>query len=262
MAKNTPEKREARRQRAAEAVKERQAAERRRKTLTIVGVVTAIVVVIGGVFALTRVLDTTGDTPDNVPGVAQDPNASQTDAGEPSSTPGKLDGFAVVVGQDDAPVTVTIYEDFQCPACANFEGQVGEQLLEAIDEGKVRVEFRLLSFLDRASTNDYSSRALNAALVVLDTAGVDAFLSFHADLYANQPAEGGPGFEDDDLIERAVAAGAVEADVRTGIEDKVFEQWIKNATDQMSKDGVTGTPTIRIDGEEADPEELLALLNQ
>ena len=72
----------------------------------------------------------------------------------------------------------------------------------------------------------------------------------------------GAGFDDDELIDRAVAAGAVEDEVRQPIEDKIYEQWIENATDQMSKDGVNSTPTIRIDGKDASPEDLVQLLQQ
>lgn len=258
MARNTPEKRELRRQRAEQALKEKQAAERRRKMLTIGGVVAGLVAVVAIVFGITQALDTTGDTPDNVPSVAQDP--ADTENGD--ATPAELDGYGILVGDPAAPHTVTIYEDLQCPACANMEAQLGDQISAAIDAGEIRVDYRMLSFLDRASTNDYSSRALNAALVVLDTAGVDAFRAFHDDLFADQPAEGGPGFDDDELIERAVEAGAEEEEIRAGIEDKIYEQWIKNATDQMSKDGVNSTPTIRIDGEDADPQELAELLQQ
>ena len=49
----------------------------------------------------------------------------------------------------------------------------------------------------------------------------------------------------------AVEAGAAEADVRPLIEDGAFDQFVVNATDQMSRDGVTGTPTVLIDGEPA-----------
>ena len=42
-------------------------------------------------------------------------------------------------------------------------------------------------------------------------------------------------------------AGADEDAVRQPIEDKVYEQWIENATDQMSQDGVNGTPGVFID---------------
>lgn len=258
MARNTPEKREQRRQRAAEALKERQAAERRRKMLTIGGVVAALVAIVAIIFGITQAMDTTGETPDNVPSVAQDPAADA----EGDAVPGKLDGYGILVGDPEAARTVTIYEDLQCPACANLEAELGDEISEAIDAGEIQVDYRLLSFLDRASTNDYSSRALNALLVVLDTAGIDAFRAFHDDLYANQPAEGGPGFDDDELVERAVEAGAEESEIRADIEDKVYEQWIKNATDQMSKDGVNSTPTIRIDGEDADPQQLAELLQQ
>ena len=48
--------------------------------------------------------------------------------------------------------------------------------------------------------------------------------------------------------------------MRPQIEGKVYEQWIKNATDQMSKDGYNSTPTILIDGKESDPQALASLL--
>lgn len=252
MSKNTPERREARRRRAEQALRERQAAERRRRLLSIGGVVVAVVVLIGALTWWQASRDTTGQVADNVPSVA---TATGSD-----STPASVDGYGILVGQEDAPTTVTVYEDLQCPACANLEAQLGKQLAAAVDAGDVRLDYRLISFLDDYSTNDYSSRALNAALVVLDTAGVEAFRAFHDDLYANQPEEGGPGFEDDELIQRAVAAGAQEADIRQPIEDKIYAQWIENATDQMSRDGYNSTPTILIDGKDADPQALAELL--
>ena len=143
---------------------------------------------------------------------------------------------------------MTIYEDPQCPVCGQFESAVGDQLASAIDDGKVRVTYRLVSFLDRASTNDYSSRAANAAFVVADQAGSEGFRKFHELLYANQPAEGGAGPEDEQLIAWAVQAGADEATVSSMIKDKVFEQYVVDATDAMSKNDVTATPTVFVDG--------------
>ena len=61
------------------------------------------------------------------------------------------------------------------------------------------------------------------------------FAKYHSLLFANQPAEGTAGPDDDQLIEWAVEAGADEDAVRQPIEDKVYEQWIENATDQMSQ---------------------------
>ena len=137
----------------------------------------------------------------------------------------------------------------QCPVCAQFEAATAEDLKAGIEAGTVKVEYRVVSFLDSASDNDYSSRAANAAIAVLETGGVEAFEAFHDTAFATQPAEGGPGPDDEALIAMAVDAGAEETDVRPLIEDKVFESWLQDATDQMSKDGVTGTPTVFIDGE-------------
>ena len=71
---------------------------------------------------------------------------------------------------------------------------------------------------------------------------------------------------DSTLIQWAVQAGADEATVTPLINDNVYHQWVVNATDQMSKDGVNGTPTVFINGQNqgANPQtaaqNLLALL--
>ena len=58
------------------------------------------------------------------------------------------------------------YEDPQCPICQQFEAAVGEQVQTAIADGKVQVDYHIVSFLDDASENEYSSRAANALYVV------------------------------------------------------------------------------------------------
>ncbi len=88
-----------------------------------------------------------------------------------------IDGYTVMVGDESAPKTITVYEDLQCPVCQAFEDATGgRRSTKAVADGKVKVEYRLIAFLDDASTTDYSSRALNALMVVLDTSGPDAFL--------------------------------------------------------------------------------------
>jgi protein-disulfide isomerase len=141
--------------------------------------------------------------------------------------------YGVVVGQPDAPTTIVVYEDFQCPVCGAFEKLTSEKVRAAVEAGEVKVEYRIVSFLDRASLNDYSSRAANAALVVLDEAGVDAFWRFHDLLFAQQPDEGTAGPDDDDLVDRAVEAGADRDAVADAIEADRFGPWVVNATDAV-----------------------------
>jgi protein-disulfide isomerase len=216
----------------ARAAMEAQAAAERRRNLLVTGAVAAvlaIVVVVG--FLAARGGDTTGD--------------------EPSATPRGVDGYSVVIGDADAPDTITVYEDLQCPVCAAYEDATAGKVEKAVERGDVKVDYRMLAFLDRASTTDYSSRALNALMVVLDSSGDDAFMKMHRLLFEHQPAEGSAGLSDDQLVEYAVQAGADEDAVRGPIEDEKFAQWVVNATDQMSREGVTGTPTVLIDGKPA-----------
>ena len=218
-------------ERAAALVAEQHRRERRRRTAIIAGVVGAVVVLLVVAVFLGSRGDTSGETASRVPD--------------------GVDDYTVSVGEQAAPTTITIYEDPQCPICRAFEQEVADPVAEAVEAGDVRVDYRIVSFLDRASANDYSSRAANALLAVQDVAGPDAFAEMHATLFENQPAEGSAGPEDEQLVDWAVEAGAEEAEVRPLIEDKVFGQYVVNATDQMSKDGVNGTPTVLIDGEQS-----------
>ena len=142
-------------------------------------------------------------------------------------------------------VKVVLYEDFQCPACQAFEAANGTFLQESVDKGEIAIEYRPIAFLDPASTNEYSSRALNAAMCVLDTTDVKTFHDMYNLLYANQPKEGGAGHDDATLIGLAEQTGATKIDAC--IEDRKFEPWIREATTASSAAKISGTPTVLID---------------
>src|SRR4051794_2659509 len=161
-----------------------------------------------------------------------------------------VDGTVIAVGSADAPVTVDLYEDFQCPNCKAFEDESGATLAKLVADGTVRAQYHGMAFLDTSANDDYSTRALNAAAVVLDTAGPDAFQTFHDLLFAHQPAEGGSGLTDDQLVQYAGQAGADSTTAEADIPGLTYGDWVRTATDQASKDGVTGTPTVLVDGKE------------
>ena len=221
--------------RAAEAAAQA-AAQRRRRT--VVGAVSAAVVLVVALVVVVLVQT----------------NRTSTDA-TAAAPPGTTDGYAFAVGPADAPVTVDVYEDFQCPVCAQVEATTGSTFASLVDAGTVQLRYHGMAFLDRASTTDYSTRALNAAAVVAES-GTESYRAFHDLLFANQPAEGTAGLSDDQLIEYAAQAGATGAAVESGIRDLRYGDWVAAATEQASKDGVTGTPTVLVDGAPLDNADL------
>ena len=131
--------------------------------------------------------------------------------------------------------------------CRQFEEHAGDTLDRLVHEGTAQLRYRPIAILDRVSTEEFSTRALTAAAVVADAAGVDPFLAFHAELFAAQPHEGGPGLPDGELVDLAARAGAGGADVAADIRDLRFAA-PPRGTDQASREGVTGTPTVLVDG--------------
>ena len=93
---------------------------------------------------------------------------------------------------------------------------------------------------------DYSARASNAFRAVWVDAGPEAAKEFHVAIFAEQPSEEGPYPDDDWLVEKAVAAGATEADIRPAIEDMKYQDWVDAATEDASE--IRGTPTVFING--------------
>lgn len=220
-------------EKAAALLREQRARERRRNLITggIVALVLAALVVVGILISRANEVDA--------------PSASD---------------YGVAIGDVDAPHHLVIYEDFLCPGCGQLEELTSEKLSQLAADGRVRVEYRPFELLGRLG--DYSLRAVSAFGVVLVEAGPEVAKEFHDLLYAEQPDEGSEPYPDADwLVDKAVEAGATEADVRPGIEEGAND-FGREATAEARKAGVSGTPTIILDGKpfNGNYDELLAAL--
>ncbi|MET9610510.1 thioredoxin domain-containing protein [Streptomyces sp. NPDC006512] len=156
--------------------------------------------------------------------------------------PAAADGAKVVVGRPDAPRTVQVLVDPRCGYCAKFEAAGGETLLKLADEGKVRIEYLLASFLDRGGASG-SVRAVNAL-----RASVDAgkFAEYHAAVFASQPK----GAFTDELLLRIAdrVPGLRGPDFDRAVESAPYEGWAADAEKAFEATGVQGTPAVLVDG--------------
>lgn len=179
-------------------------------------------------------------------------------AGSANSLP---DGGGVSIGpgvEADVP-QVRIYEDFQCPWCGRLENSVGDPLTEKAEAGEINLTFQIMSFLDGSLGNDSSTRAANAALCA-DDAGV--FVPFHASVYANMGQEG-QGYTDEQFEQWAQDAGLSGGDLdtfRQCVADETHEDYVEAMQERANRDGVTGTPTMVVDGTTLGNEEMSRLM--
>ncbi|WP_093621315.1 DsbA family protein [Actinoplanes philippinensis] len=151
------------------------------------------------------------------------------------------------VGAAGAGTTVAVYLDYMCPFCGRFERANSADLGALVAEGGVALELHPMSFLDHASNGaEYSTRAANAVVTVADRDAAH-LLAFNNALFENQPAEGGSGLDDTRIASLAAAAG-VPATVISTFTDRTYVPWIQQATRAAFDSGITGTPTVKING--------------
>jgi protein-disulfide isomerase len=205
------------------------AADRRRNLLIQIGL-TAIVVLLGVGLVLYIV-------------TSADKKPSGGDAQSIRVTSSKL---VTKEGTSDPKAVVSMYEDFLCPHCGDFEKKFGPTINQLIDSGAIAADYYMVAILDQPATDNYSSRAGAAAYCVADESK-DAFRRFHAALYAQQPGETGRDFPDDARlaeVARQAGAGGNVADCISKGKYVPMVQGLAAAT------GTTSTPTIKINGEE------------
>ncbi len=262
-----PSKHQRREEARAEALRlreEQQRQARRQRTIVIALLVVGALVVAGVVaYVLSRAPQT--GAYEGLPASedfvdVEDPLAEVAAPSTATETGGIRVGEDGVAGVEDVPedaVVVTVYADFMCPVCGDFERINGPMLDELREAGEVVVEYHPVSILDRyAEGTRYSTRSATAAALVADRAP-EAYVGFSTALFASQPAESTPGLSDAELAELAAAAG-VPQDVADTIADGSylegdgsFAAWVAASTQTASREFAPqfGTPTVLVDGE-------------
>ncbi|CAG7633153.1 putative membrane protein [Actinacidiphila bryophytorum] len=224
---------------AREALQEQRAREaaraRRKRTLVVAGGVVAVL----GIAAVIGV-------------VVSDQNDNSTDsatglpAAAPSGAVGK-DSLVIPVGAPDAPSTLTIYEDFRCPACDAFEKQFTPTIHSLEDSGQIRTEYHLVTLIDGNLGGSGSLNAANAAACAQDAG---KFRAYHDVLYDNQPDEQDDKFADKNtLLTLAEKVPGLKTPTFTAcVNNGTHNTWVKKSNTAFGNSGFDATPTILLNG--------------
>ena len=222
------------RERLAEQRRREAAQARRRRTLLISGAaVVVIAVIVAVVVVVQRSRDDSGGT-----GRYTGPLAPISV--DPSS------GSATMTKPGVTKPLVDVYEDFQCPHCKRFEESTGSVLRRLAAQGKIKVVYHLVGFVNPIG----SPRAAAAALCVPSS----AWMKYHDALYARQPAEANDPRQSAFTADKLRAIGAdVGLDDKTlkCIADQKYAGQARKATQQAERtDHVDSTPVVRRDGQD------------
>ncbi|GGO02317.1 membrane protein [Microbispora rosea subsp. aerata] len=226
--------------RTTEAARARIAAQRealrkqeQRKRITMI-VTIAVVVVIAAVFTVWTVRQGTSE---------------EASGGSVPVTVEK-DGTVVMAQPGVTAPVVDVFEDFQCPACKQFEEVSGPTLKNLATEGKAKIVFHPITIFSQEPTKGNSLRAASAARCVTDG---QQWLAYHDKLYANQPSESVTGFTADELIKWGKEAGVTAPDFDNCVREQrnvAAHQEFSSKT--MSTQKLGGTPTLKLNGKELD----------
>ncbi|MEE8735397.1 DsbA family protein [Bifidobacterium subtile] len=168
-------------------------------------------------------------------------------------------GFVVSKGADPNKIpTVSVFFDPMCPSCGMVDRALGPTLAKLYAVGQINIELHPIAFLDRSSSDQYSTRAASSFAYVGEH-DPDHLLAYMSGLFDEkfQPSETDYRPVSDARIARqAIAAGVDSAVAHQSVKGQ-YKDWIAKVTVytivrkelQRSSQGTFATPTILINGQ-------------
>lgn len=154
------------------------------------------------------------------------------------------------MGNPDAKVKILLFEDFQCSACKNYAKEIEPLVIsQIIAPGLAYYQFHHFPFLDDRSADKNSDRA---ALASECAAEQNRFWDYKQILFANQT--GLPGQFSDIRLE--AFADSLKLDMnafKSCVKTAKYQSKIDADLQLVSERGVTGTPSVFVNGIEASP---------
>ena len=156
-------------------------------------------------------------------------------------------GKGVTVGQSDAKVHIDIYLDFRCPHCAEFEDASGATVDKLVQDGTATLTYWPLQFVNP----DASPRLANAFAAA---AANGKALSFADEMYGDFSKS----WTTDQLLELGNQLGIGDAKFQQAVRDNTYAGWLDTVGKAADDRGVTGTPTVYVNGKQLAADQLTA----
>jgi protein-disulfide isomerase len=232
-------KRSQARKRAAAAYAEEQAKARRKRQYLIGGIVLVVIAAAVGI------------------GIAVQHNVNKNNSSAANGplvypTGAVANGLAIPFGSNqNAKVTLTIYEDFRCPYCKEAESMFNSIYTAQADAGKIKVQYHIVNLIDQNDGGTGSIQAGNAAACAQNV-GNAKFKAYHDILYANQPDETDDAFSSNSLLISYAkqVSGLDSSSFESCVNSGKYQPWVKKNYSALSsaEGGSVSTPDYLING--------------
>ncbi|MER7734223.1 thioredoxin domain-containing protein [Streptomyces erythrochromogenes] len=166
----------------------------------------------------------------------------------PSGATGK-DALAIQTGKPEAKATLTVWEDFRCPACKSFEDNYRDTIHELEAKGLLKVDYHLVTLIDGNMGGSGSLKGANAAACAQDAG---KFTEYHDVLFQNQPQEVDDAYgKNAKLLELAGKVdGLVTPEFTACVEEGTHNSWVAKSHEAFAAGNFRGTPTVLLDGKD------------
>ena len=149
------------------------------------------------------------------------------------------DGY--VLGKADAPVTIDLFEDFQCPACEAWGSGVFPRLASnELTNGTAKLVFHTMAVI--------GAESIAAAHAGYAAKEQGRFWDMWATLYGNQGAENRGSFTRERLVEMATELGLDVPKFEADMDSPAAAAALTASIGEADAAGVTSTPTLVIAG--------------
>lgn len=157
----------------------------------------------------------------------------------------------LTVGDVNSPAKIEVFEDFQCPACVSFTQDIEPLVIsQLVETGKAYYVFHNYPFLDRNSITKESQDSANASLCANEQG---KFWEYHDTLFANWNGENEGNLSRPRLIQFASAVDLNVDDFTACLDEDRYADEIQASLDLGSSMGVSGTPTVFVNGQQISP---------
>ncbi|WP_413452721.1 thioredoxin domain-containing protein [Georgenia phoenicis] len=147
----------------------------------------------------------------------------------------------LAAGPVDAPVSLIVYSDYQCPFCASWAADTAPVMLEYAEAGDLRVEFRDIAV--------FGEESHTAALAAYAAGLQDRYLDFHSALFPQGEKLPARGLTEEALVAKAGELGLDVERFTADLRSPEVAEAVQRNIDEAAAIGAFSTPAFLLAGQ-------------